>query len=82
MNRAIVSVAAVTAYLVIYVSLLSLGVSLVLSFYMLLISPFLIIWMVFCVLTDACGYPELKKDEEWGYRDMSKKGSRYFLNVS
>ena len=81
MNRTIVSVAAVTAYLVIYVSLLSLGVSLVLSFYMLLISPFLIIRMVFCVLTDACGYPELKKDEE---RDTGhvQKISRYLFKVS
>lgn len=73
MNKALFSVVSVTIYLVIYVSLISLGGFFNLTFYMLIASPVLILWMVLTVLKDPYNYPELEEGEEWGYRDKVKE---------
>lgn len=64
------SVVAVTAYLILYVSLISLEIPLIFPLCMLIASPVLIIWMVLSVLQDKYDYPDLTADKEWGYRDI------------
>lgn len=73
MNKAIFSVKAVTAYLMIYVSLINLDVSLEVPFYMLIASPVLLFWMIYTVLKDQFKYPDLEKDKEWAYRDKARE---------
>jgi hypothetical protein len=69
MNKSIISVILVTIYLIVYVTLFQLkGPSPIIAI-MFLIAPFLVIGMVYMVLTDGYDYPELSEDEEWGYRD-------------
>lgn len=68
------TVGTVTLYLVAYIVLFFSGCSMPLLACMFLVSPFLIIGMVYIVLKDdSCQYPELNEGEEWGYRDRAKK---------
>jgi len=62
-----------TLYLVVYVILFQTALSVTVLSYLFLISPFLMIWLVYTVLRDVSEeYPELGEDEEWGYRDKPK----------
>jgi len=46
---------------------------------MYLFLPFVIVIMVYLVLTDKnFNYPELTEGEEWGYRDKDKNGLGLF----
>jgi hypothetical protein len=68
------TVGTVTLYLVAYIVLFFSGCSMPLLACMFLVSPFLIIGMVYIVLKDdSCQYPELNEGEEWGYRDRTKE---------
>jgi hypothetical protein len=73
MSRAIFSVLTITAYLTVYIGLISLDRAMPLAFYMLPASPFLVAWMVWSVLREPYKYPELEENEEWGYRDRAKE---------
>ncbi len=73
MNKAILSVLSVTAYLLVYIVLININVPLIIPFYMLVASPVLLIWMIYAVLKDGFNYPELSEEEEWGYRDKAKE---------
>jgi len=67
------SIIVLTAYLVIYIILINTGLLFIIIPYLYIISPFLIVWMVACILKDnIVAYPELKENEEWGYADKSK----------
>ena len=59
-----------TLYLVVYTGLLAAGVPLALQGALLTAAPVVLIWAVYRVLKDkSFQYPELSKDEEWGYLD-------------
>ncbi|HEY8782301.1 MAG TPA: hypothetical protein VIM16_11825 [Mucilaginibacter sp.] len=63
-----------TIYLVVYALICDAGLSVTISSGMLLLSPFLLVWGVYSILKDdRQKYPELKKNEEWGYRDKARK---------
>lgn len=69
--KAKAAVILLTIYLIAYAFTTSFFLRL--SFYMFLMSPFLIVWSVYTVLKDDQNkYPELGEDEEWGYRDITK----------
>jgi hypothetical protein len=71
--KATTAVSILTIYLVVYTALFQTGISLTILSYLFLIAPFLIVWMVYIVLKDdQYKYPELGKDEDWGYRDKTK----------
>jgi len=68
------AIGTVTLYLVTYVVLFFSGCSMLILAYMFLVSPFLLIGMVYFVLKDdSYQNPELKEGEEWGYRDRKKE---------
>jgi len=67
------AVICVTIYLIIFSSLCFTGTAVDLIPFLFLLSPFLVIAMVFSVLTDTSqSYPELGANEEWGYLDRPK----------
>lgn len=67
-----------TAYLAILSALGYAGASTTLCAYLYLVSPLIIIILVYVVLTeDNYTYPELGKDE-WGYRDRDKNALGIF----
>ena len=71
--KAIAAVIIATLYLITYVILFQTGISITILSYLLLISPFLMIWVVYTVLKDDHEpYPDLGEDEEWGYRDKPR----------
>ncbi|HWZ05014.1 MAG TPA: hypothetical protein VNX40_15460 [Mucilaginibacter sp.] len=73
------SIYVLTVYLVIYIILINTGLLFTLIPYLYIISPILIVWMVACILKDTKEkYPELKENEEWGYRDKSKDELGFF----
>ncbi|QJD94718.1 hypothetical protein HH214_01930 [Mucilaginibacter robiniae] len=72
MSIAKVSVITVTVFVIIYSVLFHTGISQTILSYAFLISPFLMVWMVYSVLKDPYTYPELKENEEWGYSDKAK----------
>lgn len=64
------SVIAVTAYLILYCVLLQIEYTQWIAFRMFLISPFLVIWMVYTVLKYGLYTGrELADNEEYGYQD-------------
>lgn len=64
------SVIAVTAYLILYCVLLQIEHTQWIAFRMFLISPFLVIWMVYTVLKYGLYTGrELADNEEYGYQD-------------
>jgi hypothetical protein len=68
------AIGTVSLYLVIYVVLFFSGCSMLILACMFLVSPFLLIGMVYFVLKDdSYQYPELKEGDEWGYRDRKKE---------
>jgi hypothetical protein len=71
--KATTAVSILTIYLVVCTALSQTGFSLIILSCLFLIAPFLIVWMVYVVLKDdQYKYPELNKDDEWGYRDKTK----------
>ncbi len=71
--KATAAVSILTIYLVVYTALFQTGTSLTILSYLFLIAPFLTFWMVYIVLKDGqYKYPDLGKDEEWGYQDKEK----------
>jgi hypothetical protein len=72
MNKAERAVIVVTTYLMLFVLMLETGTSVYALPYLLIASPFLLIWMVYFVLNDKREYPKLGENEEWGYRDKAK----------
>jgi len=73
------SICVLTAYLVIYIILINTRLLFELIPYLYIVSPFLIVWMVACILKDTrVKYPELKENEEWGYADKSKDELGFF----
>jgi hypothetical protein len=72
MEKGILSVWLVTAYLVFYTVIAYLEISVNLVFILFSISPFLVTWMVVSVLkSKTTEVKALKEDEEWGYQDIS-----------
>lgn len=68
-----------TTYLVAYVAICYEGISAAVSSYMFVLSPFLLVCCVYLILKDdSHKYPELGKDEEWGYRDKAKAQTDIF----
>jgi hypothetical protein len=60
----------VSLYLLVYTVLFHAGASLPVLGVMFLISPFLVLWMVYSVLKyGTYNGRELGPDEEWGYQD-------------
>jgi hypothetical protein len=67
------AVAIVTCYLIGFVVMLNFNLPETTIIYMFFLSPFLLIWMVYEILADdKHKYPELGKNEEWGYRDKKR----------
>ena len=67
-------VAAVTLYLVVYTVLFHTGASMNILLTMFLISPALVLWMVYVVLKyGKFDNKELEPDQEWGYSDRSRE---------
>ncbi|MCE3283683.1 MAG: hypothetical protein K0Q66_2420 [Chitinophagaceae bacterium] len=63
----------VSVYLLLYTVLHQAGASLKILGAMFLLSPFLVIWMVYTILRYApYNGKELKEGEEWGYGDKNK----------
>jgi hypothetical protein len=66
-------VSLVTVYLLIYTVLFHTWASMNTLLIMFVISPFLVIWMVYVVLKyGQFKSRELSEDEEWGYCDRSR----------
>jgi hypothetical protein len=62
-----------TVYLIIYTALAIADYAYPVIATLYLVSPLLILGMVYFVLKDNhCSYPELAEGEEWSYRDRSK----------
>lgn len=59
----------VTIYLIVYITLFQLNGPGPIIACLFLISPFLVIWMVYVVITDQNDYPDLPEGDEWGYLD-------------
>lgn len=71
--KATTAVSILTIYLVVYTALFQTGFSLTILSCLFLIAPFLIVWMVYIVFKDdQYKYPNLGKNEEWGYQDKAK----------
>jgi hypothetical protein len=72
-------VTVVTILLIVYTILLATGASPVLAGGIFLLSPFLIIWMVYRVIRhDTHHGRELMEGEEWGYTDKNKESLGIF----
>lgn len=68
------SVFIVSAFLIIYVLLLSINSPVLITWIMFIISPFLVIWMVISVLkSKTFTGKDLEEGEEWGYADKRKE---------
>jgi hypothetical protein len=77
--KAIAAVTTVTIYLVVYTTLFVLGFNVIVLSCLFLLSPLLIIGMVYSILMDnEIKYPDLKKGEEWGYRDTERESLGLF----
>ncbi len=64
----------VTAYLVVYTILFQLNASFDVLAIMFLLSPFLVIWMVYTILKyGKYEGRELEENEEWGYQDKKRE---------
>ncbi|UPK68553.1 hypothetical protein [Chitinophaga filiformis] len=64
------SVIAVTVYLLVYCILLQIEHTQWIAVYMFIVSPFLVVWMVYTVLKyGVYTGRELAEDEEYGYQD-------------
>lgn len=71
--RTNIAVGLATLYLVVLTALGQSAASPIVCAYMYLFSPFVIITLVYLVLTEkGVNYPELTDGEEWGYRDKKK----------
>ena len=71
--KAKLAVIILTAYLVVYAVICDTGFSVTISSCMFILSPFLLVLCVYFILNDKTyKYPDLGKDEEWGYRDRTK----------
>jgi hypothetical protein len=63
----------VSLYLVVYTVMFQAGGDINILMTMFILSPFLVIWMVYVVLKyGKYKGRELKEDEEWGYSDRSR----------
>jgi hypothetical protein len=70
-NRAVLFA---TAYLIIYILLIQVGAPIPVISTLFVASPFLLIWMTYCILKDnRFYYPELESHEEWGYADKPRE---------
>lgn len=68
-----VAVAVVSAVLLCYCVLINFDSSARFACIIFAISPFLLLWMAYCILhDDKFEGQELGKDEEWGYADKNK----------
>jgi hypothetical protein len=68
-----------TCYLMGYVIMFNFNLFERIIYYVVFLSLFLIIWMVYEVLADDKNkYPELGKNEEWGYLDKKREDSDTF----
>jgi hypothetical protein len=73
-QRIPVSVFIVSAFLVVYVLVISAGASSLIGRIMFIASPFLVIWMVISVLrSKTFTGKDLDEGEEWGYSDKEKE---------
>lgn len=71
--RTNIAVGSATLYLVVLTILGQSAASPILCAVMYLLSPLVIVLMVYLVLTEKnFNYPELAEGEEWGYRDKNK----------
>jgi len=71
--KATTAVIIATVYLVVFYVLLHSNASLLLTGFVFLSMPIVIIGMVFIVLLDdSVKYPELPDNDEWGYSDKNK----------
>jgi len=72
--KATTSVIIVTIFLTIYTILFSIGLYINVLSCLFLISPIILIGMVYTVLKeDSKEYSELGENEEWGYRDKKRE---------
>jgi len=72
--KATTAVIIATIYLVVFYILLHSNASLLLTGFVFLTMPLVIIGMVFVVLLDdSAKYPELTNNDEWGYSDKKKE---------
>lgn len=69
---------AVTLYLVIYTLLFQLGASFNLLGILFMLSPFLVIWMVYTVLRFGKFEGKELDEDEWGYCDRSRESLGVF----
>ncbi|MFA6083223.1 hypothetical protein [Mucilaginibacter sp.] len=68
--KSMVAVIGVTLYLMVFSLICAAGVAIKMIPYLFIISPFLMIAMVWTILKDDTkSYPELGTDKEWGYLD-------------
>lgn len=73
-RRVPVPVLIVSAFLIIYVLLLSATAPALITRILFILSPFLVLWMVISVLkSKTVTVKELEADEEWGYADKRKE---------
>jgi len=62
----------VTLFVVIYIILLYVNIPYNPVAYMIAVFPFVLVWMVICILKDTSAkYPDLG-GHEWGYRDKNR----------
>lgn len=74
LKNPVFSVAFVTIYLVVYTLLLHTGASMNVVLTMFLVSPVLVLWMVYVVLKfGKFEGRELEPDQEWGYSDRKRE---------
>lgn len=70
MKSSSLAAALATAYLLIYTILHALGAGSGLILFLFSLSPVVVLWMMFNILTDTSrDYRELEEGEEWGYAD-------------
>jgi len=68
----------VTILLIVHTVLLVTGWSMVLTGILFLLSPFLVIWMVYRVIRYDSYHGKELNDEEWGYADKNKEELNVF----
>ncbi|MFN8346889.1 MAG: hypothetical protein U0X91_17945 [Spirosomataceae bacterium] len=78
MSKDVFSAAFVTAYLVIYCELLQFESTKGIAILMFLLSPFLVVWMVYTVLKHGRYDGKELGDEEFGYQDMDTEELKRF----
>ena len=77
--RTNIAVGSATLFLVVLTILGQSAASPTLCAFMYLFSPFVIVLMVYLVLTEKnFNYPVLAEGEEWGYKDKDKSELRLF----